>query len=165
MQTGISSKAFGRLENKVKFNGYEENKTFDLNWLESFYRTYDPQLGRFWQLDPVEKSWESPYAAYSNNPVLRVDPMGSSDRVVTRQTPGGQSHVIMASNILSLFDGSEWKLKGSDVKVRPAACTLRSFKDVRVWVAAFNGKRGSFLGYRAEDDLDYDDFVEERRDA
>jgi RHS repeat-associated protein len=49
---GISSKAAGKVENKKKFNGYEENKDLDVNWLESFYRTYDPQLGRFWQIDP-----------------------------------------------------------------------------------------------------------------
>jgi RHS repeat-associated protein len=72
VQAGISSKAFGRLENRKKFNGYEENKDFDLNWLESFYRTYDPQLGRFWQVDPKPNHSESPYAAMGNNPISKV---------------------------------------------------------------------------------------------
>ncbi len=75
---GISSKAAGRLENKKKYNGYEENKTFDLNWYETFYRTHDPQLGRFWQIDPRPTDFESPYAAMGNNPISRMDILGDS---------------------------------------------------------------------------------------
>ena len=80
VQKGISSKAFGRLENKKKFNGYEENKTFDLNWLESFYRTYDPQLGRFWQIDPKPNYDLSPYVAFGNNPIRFNDLLGDTSR-------------------------------------------------------------------------------------
>jgi RHS repeat-associated protein len=78
---GISSKAVGKVENKFKFNGYEENKSLDLNWLESFYRTYDPQLGRFWQVDPKPTDFESLYAAMGNNPVLKADPLGDTASV------------------------------------------------------------------------------------
>jgi len=72
---GISSKAFGRLDNKVKFNGYEENRAFDLNWLESFYRTYDPQLGRFWQVGSKPNYDISPYVVMDNNPICNIDPL------------------------------------------------------------------------------------------
>jgi RHS repeat-associated protein len=75
---GISSKAIGRVENKKKYNGYEENKTFDLNLYETFYRMHDPQLGRFWQIDPKPNEFESLYAAMGNNPVLRNDPFGDT---------------------------------------------------------------------------------------
>lgn len=72
----LSSKAFGRLENKLKYNGYEKNDDFDINLYESFYRTHDPQLGRFWQIDPKATEFESPYAAMGNNPVLNFDILG-----------------------------------------------------------------------------------------
>lgn len=76
---GISSKAAGKLENKKsKYNGYEINTDFDLNFYESFYRTHDPQLGRFWQLDPKSKYDESLYAAMGNNPILANDLLGDT---------------------------------------------------------------------------------------
>jgi RHS repeat-associated protein len=81
VQHGISSKSAGKLENKKKYNGYEENKDLDLNWQESFYRTYDPQLGRFWQIDPKPSDFESVYAAMGNNPILKNDLLGDTASV------------------------------------------------------------------------------------
>jgi RHS repeat-associated protein len=51
---GISSKAmnFGAPENKYKFNGIEQNEDLDLNMYDAFYRNFDPQIGRWWQIDP-----------------------------------------------------------------------------------------------------------------
>lgn len=76
--SGISSKAAGKIENKKKFNGYEFNNDFDINLYESFYRTNDPQLGRFWQIDPKAIDEISPYASMSNNPILNVDVLGDT---------------------------------------------------------------------------------------
>jgi len=41
------------------------------------FRQYDPRLGRWLSVDPVVKHHESPYAAYSNNPILFIDPNGA----------------------------------------------------------------------------------------
>lgn len=38
---------------------------------------YDPRLGRRWNIDPVDKEYESPYAAFGNNPIWNVDPNGA----------------------------------------------------------------------------------------
>ena len=75
---GISSKSIGSIENKMKYNGYELNKDFDINFNESFYRLHDPQLGRFWQADPRPNMFESLYAAMGNNPALNYDVLGDS---------------------------------------------------------------------------------------
>lgn len=84
---GISSKvlSFGSPYNKKGYNGNEiQNKEFsDENGLELYdfnARTYDHQLGRFIQIDPLseeadQESW-SPYHYTYDNPVRYSDPDG-----------------------------------------------------------------------------------------
>lgn len=87
---GISSKAlaFRGSENKQKYQQYELNSDFDLNLYESFYRTHDPQLGRFMQLDPKSDSVYalSPYVAMLNNPIRFIDVLGD---LADTTKPGG----------------------------------------------------------------------------
>ena len=40
------------------------------------YWMYDSRLGRRWNIDPITYPWQSPYAAFNNNPVYFADPLG-----------------------------------------------------------------------------------------
>jgi RHS repeat-associated protein len=77
---GISSKSasFGQPENNIKFNGIEQNTDFDMNMYDAHYRNFDPQLGRFWQLDPKPSDSISLYAFAFNNPIKYNDPLGDT---------------------------------------------------------------------------------------
>ena len=77
---GISSKAanFGQPENKKKYNGIEFDNDLDLNTYEAFFRELDPQIARWWQIDPKIDNMEawSPYASNYDNPIRYDDPLG-----------------------------------------------------------------------------------------
>lgn len=90
---GISSKAVGKLENKYKFNeGTELTNDLGLEWYETSFRSYDSQLGRFHQIDPVAGVAFnfSPYTYVQNNPLLFNDPLGL-DSVRTGTKDGGNT--------------------------------------------------------------------------
>jgi RHS repeat-associated protein len=74
---GISSKAAGKMDNKYEYKFYELNTDFDLNLYESFYRSQDPQIGRFLQIDPNPIiSMEGLYNSMGNNPISNIDILG-----------------------------------------------------------------------------------------
>jgi RHS repeat-associated protein len=66
-------------EYRYGFNGMEMDKEpkggAGLSYTTEF-RQYDPRVGRWFSPDPIVKVFESPYAAFLNNPVLLSDPSG-----------------------------------------------------------------------------------------
>lgn len=76
--SGISSRGFTATENKRKYNGIEFENTFSLNIGETFFRTHDPQIGRWYQIDPKPNEMYSSYSAMNNNPVSSSDPLGDT---------------------------------------------------------------------------------------
>ena len=88
---GISDRAmnFGSPNNKHLFNGGNELQSGEfgdgtnLNWYDAEHRMYDPQIGRFFQIDKLaELSINfSPYVFASDNPVSLNDPLGLNDSI------------------------------------------------------------------------------------
>jgi RHS repeat-associated protein len=67
-------------KNRKEYNGIEHITDLDLNQYDAFFRTLDPQTGRWAQLDPKTESMEmwSPYASMYNNPIRYSDLLGDS---------------------------------------------------------------------------------------
>lgn len=79
----ISSKAVSSSLNPKTVNfGYsgsfaEELEDFGLNYNEFFFRTYDPQIGRWTTVDPYNE-FPSPYTGIGNDPINNTDPSGGT---------------------------------------------------------------------------------------
>ncbi|MBA3285159.1 MAG: RHS repeat-associated core domain-containing protein, partial [Nitrosopumilus sp.] len=87
--TAISSKRIpnsyqGYLENKNLFNDKELFDEGDLNWYDYGFRHYDPQIGRFMQLDPLADkfSFYTPYQYAGCEPIANVDLDGLEPKAV-----------------------------------------------------------------------------------
>ena len=102
---GISSKKIpdaneGLVKNSYLFNGKELIDDGDLDWYDYGYRNYDPQIGRFTQLDPLSWDYEdlTPYQFAGGDPVANVDLDGleSADVINFAQSVGAAAEDIVA---------------------------------------------------------------------
>jgi RHS repeat-associated protein len=73
---GLSAAAV--TQNAYQYNGIERNTDFGLNLDLAVFRTYDPSIGRWIQVDPLSEIAPelNGYRNAFNNPVNFVDPLG-----------------------------------------------------------------------------------------
>jgi len=118
---GISDKALkaNYTENKYKFNGGNElqNKEFSdgsgLELYDARNRMYDPQIGRFGEIDPMGDMSQnmSSYVFASDNPISINDPMGLRDSLPTVVVIGYLKN--KASEFTNWFTGANVGYTGS----------------------------------------------------
>jgi RHS repeat-associated protein len=103
---GISSKAAFKLENKLKYNGKEEQRQefsdgSGLEWMDYGARLYDAQIGRWNHVDPESEIYNSisPFVYVANNPLLFIDPDGRKLKVAnTAETAADNVAKIAATS-------------------------------------------------------------------
>src|SRR5690348_11552235 len=99
---GISDRALGKLDSKNKFDGgvnFEED--YGVNLYSTFFRNYDPQIGRFDGVDILSERFHTlnAYQYGANNPVMLNDPAGA--RVQGPPDPGSPAWDFLSSQILN----------------------------------------------------------------
>jgi RHS repeat-associated protein len=79
---GLQHKGYNNVvngtEHPYKYNGKEHNQELGLNWYDYGARNYQPDLGRWMNLDHLAKDYDnlSPFVYAANNPVFYIDPDG-----------------------------------------------------------------------------------------
>jgi len=72
-------------DNLYRYNGMERNEELGLDL--AVFRSYDPAIGRWLQVDPKAEAftWASPYNSMLNNPISNIDPLGDTTRVYSME--------------------------------------------------------------------------------
>ncbi len=64
-------------EYRYGYQGSEKENEIVENDYSTHYRLLDTRIGRWFSLDPVTQSWQSPYCSMDNNPIALNDPLGN----------------------------------------------------------------------------------------
>ena len=67
----------GQLKNNYLYQGDYSEYDEDIAWNDFTLRNYDPQIGRWVQMDPYDE-FASPYVGMGANPIFNNDPDGGS---------------------------------------------------------------------------------------
>ena len=132
------------------FNGMEtdpEVKGESGNHYTTYFRQYDPRVGRWWSRDPVTHPRESPYVAFHNNPALLADPLGNDPPPDCPECRKAYPNPV-ENQPFTTSDGSQWKYSGGEWnRIKMAAGSElgnSSFLGVqRIWGGGASGSSGS----------------------
>lgn len=107
------------------FNGMEKADDIASGNYTTPFREIDTRLGgRWWSQDPIVKPWESPYAGFSNNPIVFSDPSGLNSQNET----DGDEEKSKAGDKITNKDGEEFTVSIDETVVYGGGCSNLVFR-------------------------------------
>lgn len=125
------------LKNKFKYQGKELMDELKLNLYDFTARQYDPQIGRFWGIDPMSQ-YPSGYTGMGNNPANMIDPTGCYASGVESEKSHRRSEKANGPGNYILTNES-YLYNGNDLD-RPAALGGAFIADINKAKASAMGK-------------------------
>ena len=114
----MGERTFSNESYRYGFNGQEQSDELDENgnsYTAEFWQ-YDARIGRRWNVDPIDKPWESSYATFSNNPIIFTDLLGLTADWYRNE----KGHVFESDRTddYLYIDGEKWNRIPDEVGVR-----------------------------------------------
>jgi len=133
------------------YNGKEENDELGLQWLDFTARNYNPEIGRWMNIDPLADEFNewSPYNYTLNNPVMYVDPDGKSATLIGGVVGGIFGAAKAAFNNENILAGAtEGAIAGAvtGLAIDAAAATVATGGVAGVVIVAVAGAAGAVVG-------------------
>ena len=72
----MEKRSFASSEYRFGFNTQEKSTELGEDTYTAEFWQYDSKIARRWNVDPVDKFWESSYATFSSNPLIFTDELG-----------------------------------------------------------------------------------------
>ena len=138
------------------FNGQEaDNEVLgDGVSLSAEFWQYDSRLGRRWNVDPVFKEYESPYACFAGNPIVLVDPRGDSIVPASKDKWNKQKSEITATIVNRAFqvvtntqDYSPSYTQKSIMSLFKTLSVMDQMERHPIWWFSLSSKREGTTGY------------------
>ncbi|MDJ1505189.1 LamG-like jellyroll fold domain-containing protein [Xanthocytophaga agilis] len=140
----------GNPNHKLQYNGIEKEESFGLNWNMADFRVQDPQLGRLWQIDPIDKEDQSPYSWVVNNPMLYSDPSGLDTTIHLNDLPNNWNNFNTNEDVVQLPEVSVTPTSADDaINDENNDAKLREVQKIYEDKAKAEYKAGArfFMGY------------------
>ena len=107
------------------------------NSYSTYFRSYDSRLGKWLSTDPlsVKFPWQSPYAAFDNNPIFYSDPSGSESESI---------HLDKDGNFLAEYDDGDDNIYIHDIEA--SDYSPPSDLAIKAGVGLLRAEDGNLLG-------------------
>jgi hypothetical protein len=136
---------------KYGMNGQEKDIEIAEGVYSAMYWEYDSRLGRRWNIDPVVKPFESPYASFGDNPILNVDINGDDIGVGTTGDHKGKAKDETSEKAFNDFMDSFKKIFNGKVDIETNDFGVNSVTKI----TGLKVKEGAKLNKKEQASFDY----------